>query len=85
MNNVNPEWRSNVKNIDSLWDIDPVQMLIFLRHQYLLTAKESTDWDDNWEEVEEQAIKTVDALQMALEANWSYQGTHDPLEVVFVK
>jgi hypothetical protein len=34
------DWRDNIKGIDSLSDLDPTEVMIYLRHQYLETAKD---------------------------------------------
>ena len=34
------DWRANIKEHDTLDDCDPVEIMIYLRHQFLVSAKD---------------------------------------------
>jgi len=63
---MSSDWREDISGLDSLYDIDPLQMMIFLRHQYILTAKDMLD--DDWECMGVEACQVVEALEAAIEA-----------------
>ena len=65
------DWRNDISGIDNLMDIDPVQILISLRHQYLVTAKDMLD--DDWDELGLETCQVVEALQSALEVQFFSQ------------
>ena len=58
--------RNDISGIDNLIDLDPVQVLIFLRHQYLVTAKSMLD-DEEWEDIGLETCQVAEALQAAIE------------------
>ena len=60
------DWRADMSEIDNLYDCDPVQLLIFLRHQYLLCAKDMLD--DDWDGLGNEVCEVVESLQAAIEA-----------------
>jgi hypothetical protein len=60
------DWRADIKGIDYLYDVDPLQQMIFLRHQYLLTSKDMMS--DDWNGQGLEACKVVEALEAAIEA-----------------
>jgi hypothetical protein len=63
---MSSDWREDISDINSLYDIDPLQMMIFLRHQYILVAKDMLD--DDWEGMGLEACQVAEALETAIEA-----------------
>jgi len=63
------DWRANIKNIDNLYDLDPVQIMVFLRHQYLESAKDLTSHGNEEDDVAFGfiACDVVESLQFAIE------------------
>ncbi len=60
------DWRANISDVDSLYDLDPGQVLVFLRHQYLDTAKDMLK--DNWDGLGQECCQVAEAIESALEA-----------------
>lgn len=40
------DWRQDISDHDTLYDLDPVEVMVFMRHQYLETAKDLLDSKD---------------------------------------
>jgi len=70
---MKPDWRANISDHDSLYDLDPVQIMILLRHQYLEAAKDLTpdDNDPRDQRTGDMACVVAEALQEAIEAQFS--------------
>lgn len=62
----NKDWRAEIKDIDNLYDIDPLQIMIFIRHQYLQTAKDMLN--DDWDGLGIETCQVAESLQLGLEA-----------------
>lgn len=78
-------WREDITGMTSLYDVDPIQLLIFLRHQYLVGAYNSADFDDEAEAEETRMVGIIDGLQEAIEVAWNANCVAGSLEQVFAK
>lgn len=47
-------WRANIKDVNNLYDIDPTDLLIHIRHSYLECAKDLVGTDPD---VRDEALK----------------------------
>jgi len=65
MSDPRKDWRADVSKIDNLYDVDPMCMMVFLRHQFLLTAKDMADDDTDFGD---QCCEVAEAIQSAIEA-----------------
>lgn len=64
----NNDWRADIRLINNLYDIDPWEQMIFLRHQYLLFAKDLINSDDiGDQELGEECCEVAEALELAIE------------------
>ena len=65
----NNDWRADIKGHDTLYDIDPVEMMVFIRHEYLTCAYDlinSEHADDR--AMAEESLDVAIALQQAIES-----------------
>lgn len=62
------DWRANISDIDNLYDVDPAQMLVFLRHQFLVSAKDMACDEEEWSDMGQDCAKAAESLQDALDA-----------------
>jgi hypothetical protein len=62
------DWRSDIAGLSSLDDCDPVELMIYLRHQFLLSAKDLVK-SKHEDEVDfaKQCSMTAENLQKAIE------------------
>lgn len=63
------DWRNDISEINNLLDLDPVQVLISFRHQYLASAKDMLD-DESWNDMGLEACEVAEALQAAIEVQF---------------
>ena len=71
---VIPDWRSNLTQVDSLYDLDPAQTLVAFRHMYLETCKD--ELRQNKLDLTENNIMVVLLLQEAIELQLSEEALH---------
>lgn len=62
---MNKDWRADMSKIDNLYDCDPCCLLVFLRHQYLETAKDMADDDTDFGDM---CCEVAEAIQEAIDA-----------------
>jgi hypothetical protein len=60
------DWRNDISGIDNLLDIDPAQLLVALRHNYLSAAKDMLD-NESWDDMGEECCAVAETLHAALE------------------
>ena len=62
------DWRRNIKDIDDLNDIDPLDMLIVLRHNFLECAKDLyCERDDVDFEIGQEALLLAENCQASID------------------
>ncbi len=65
---MNKDWRENIQGHSSLYDLDPREVLVFIRHQYLLTAINLHNSADTNERLfAEECCKVAEAIEDAIE------------------
>lgn len=63
------DWRANIGDIDSLYDVDYIEMMIFLRHQYLLAAKDMmVNADHDGLGLTDDCVRVAMSLDVAIES-----------------
>lgn len=65
---MNNDWRANIADCKSLDDLDPVEVMIYLRHQMLCAAKDlvkSSNKEDN--KIGINCSMTAESLHQAIE------------------
>lgn len=72
MTTKNKDWRANVRNHDTLYDLDPLEVMVLLRHQYLESAKDLLSPKRTGEDVEYglRFAKIAELLQDAIEVQF---------------
>lgn len=62
------DWRADISEVSSLYDVDMIEMMIFLRHQYLSAAKNMVRHPDcNGLGESEECIGAAMSLDLAIE------------------
>ena len=67
------DWRADISGCESLYDVDIYEMLIFLRHQYLESARDlilRNNKDRGDVETGHRYCEVAEALQQAFEAEF---------------
>lgn len=64
---MNKDWRADLSDCSNLYDIDPLSNMIFLRHQYLETAKDLLKNQEDWDGMGQASIKVAEHIQEAIE------------------
>lgn len=66
------DWRTDLTEVNHLYDMDPIQVMIAYRHMYLDTAKDMLD-DDSWADMGEEICMIAEQLQSAIEIQFPDQ------------
>ena len=70
----NKDWRTDISDFDSLNDLDPYELLVYLRHMYLVTAKNlMNSWHEDDRRIGHDCSAVAENIQSAIEAvypNW---------------
>ena len=62
------DWRADIKGHDTLYDLDPMEVMVFHRHQYLQTAYDLCGREDAGDNaMGEHALSVALILQEAIE------------------
>lgn len=65
------DWRVDIRKIESLYDIDGMQLLIFLRHNYIEIAKDYLKHEaEACSDSPESMLEAIEGIQAAIDAQW---------------